>query len=393
MSVSIENFYWILYENLLRPTGLDAWYYYPFGTTDYVSQNEFRVGGNDFRSEHHVLFQFDQEPLLDPTSVYVNNFRTVQQEWSVKTVKILANSEHSSLKKQVCKNRNMLDWYYFYHGFAALDWFRDAEFVNQSFPITKYFSSFNHIVTGKRSYRMALTARLVKQGLDQLGDISFHRDARTCQKEINSEHTELSSHSKTLIDQYLLNDIPKILDRDDVDGNFSAHFGHKEYRLWQRSFLHVVNETVFYNPKQHLTEKIFKPIVSLRPFVLVASPGNLAYLKSYGFETFSDWIDESYDSEPDNDVRLDMITREIEKFCKKPISELKSIYDDMLPVLEHNKKHFFGNFRKIIIDELVDNYDHCLRIWNNGRVDGRELSLHPNLEDVKKRLIGYHPMG
>ena len=36
----------------------------------------------------------------------------------------------------------------------------------------------------------------------------------------------------------------------------------------------------------HLTEKIFKPIVNKQPFMLLAAPDNLAYLKSYGFKTY-----------------------------------------------------------------------------------------------------------
>jgi hypothetical protein len=38
--------------------------------------------------------------------------------------------------------------------------------------------------------------------------------------------------------------------------------------------------------------------------MLLAAPGNLAYLKSYGFKTFDSVIDESYDTIQDNDLAL-----------------------------------------------------------------------------------------
>jgi hypothetical protein len=184
-----------------------------------------------------------------------------------------------------------------------------------------------------------------------------------------------------------MKNFPWKLDEITVDGNLSAHFGHREYQLWQSSLLHVVNETVFYQPKLHLTEKIFKPIVAQRPFILVAAPGNLKYLKNYGFQTFGPWIDESYDDILDPDLRLDAVAKEIEKFARMSLPELRNIHQDMQAVLAFNKKHFFGEFRQIIVNELVDNFDQCIRIWNNGRVDGRELPLHPNLAQVKKVLL------
>ena len=45
----------------------------------------------------------------------------------------------------------------------------------------------------------------------------------------------------------------------------------------------------------HLTEKIFKPMMLEKPFVVNGTKGYLKELKRLGFKTFSDVIDESYD--------------------------------------------------------------------------------------------------
>jgi hypothetical protein len=237
---------------------------------------------------------------------------------------------------------------------------------------------------------MALTANLLSRHLQHHGDISFHATAEHCLNEMQDPFTALSPGQQRLIKQYLCTApcLPMIVDRSEVAGDFSAHFGHREYKLWQRSLWHVVNETVFYDEKLHLTEKIFKPIVASRPFILVAAPGNLAYLRSYGFETFDQWIDESYDSETDADRRVDMITSEVEKICSKTPEALAQMLKEMRPVLEYNKHHFFGRFRELIVTELVDNFDTCIRQWNNGRIDGRELVLHPDIQSVKRILLG-----
>lgn len=382
--LSIENFYWILYENLLKPLEIDCWYYYPFGTTKNLSRaGEFQCWHP--KKENHVLFHFDQEPIWNHSLglLYDTEFPSY---WSIKILKILANSEKSQIKKQICKDRGLSDWYFFYHGFASLDWYRDSQYIDDQQEIKNVFLSFNHLVKHERSYRINLLARLIESDVLQHGSLSFHADQKDCLDEICDANTRLSTTSQNLIAKNILKiQLPIKVDRH-IDGNASAHFGHQEYKLWQRSFLHLVNETVFYEPKLHLTEKIFKPIVSLRPFVLVSAPGNLSYLKEYGFKTFGDWWDESYDEILDPDDRLAAITKIVVDLCNRPFQEIKDMLEDMQPVLEHNKKHFFGDFRKIIVNELVDNFDNCVRIWNNGRVDGRELPFHPDLESVKKIL-------
>ncbi len=383
--VSVNNFYWSLYDNLLRPTGLDCWYYFPWGTRHNLSRTgEFQAPSTSRLVPPHALFH-DQEPL-DITTLGGYDFWGF---WTSKTCRLLANSEHGAIKDRVLRERGMLDWYYFYHGFAALDWFRDAEYVQGHLEPCQIFSSFNHLVNHGRSYRMAMTAQLAAQDLLCHGDISFHADAARCLQEIQDPNTPLSQTSRDTIEKHLVprKNLPLVLDSSQLNGDFSAHFGHREYALWQRSLWHVVNETVFYEPRLHLTEKTFKPIVAQRPFILAAAPGNLAYLRHYGFETFDRWIDESYDQETDPDRRMALIVTQLRRLCDLTRNQRMEMLHDMLPVLEHNKRHFFGEFRSVIVSELVDNFDTCIRIWNNGRIDDRTVRPHPDLESVKQILL------
>ena len=101
--ISVENFYWALYEHLLGPSGIDCWYYFPFGTT----QNLSGVGQfQDWRGKQpHVLFHFDQEPLWQNNlgDAYEINSMTAH---SIKIPRMLANSEHSEIKKTVCRHQD-----------------------------------------------------------------------------------------------------------------------------------------------------------------------------------------------------------------------------------------------------------------------------------------------
>lgn len=386
--ISVENFYWALYSNLLKPLELDAVHYYPWGTTQTLNRLVFHLLHRRYYY-NHVLF-YDQEPIWNDD--LGNEYDVVHGALysTTRYLKILANSEQSATKKQICKDRHMIDWYYFYHGFAALDWYRDAKYIDHDHDIHDAFLCLNHVISHNRSYRIALLARLIHRDAAHRGRISWHHDLETTMSEVANPYNSLSDQSRDLCQAALVGqtDLPWKFDDTKIDGAASAHFGHYEYAMWQRSFLHVVNETVFYQAKLHLTEKCFKPIVAQRPFVLVAGPGNLAYLKSYGFQTFGDWIDESYDAIQDPDQRLDAIANEVARFAAMSLDQLRNIHRDMQSVLMHNRRHFFGEFRRIIVDELVDNFDQCIRIWNNGRVDNHELPLHPDLDRAKQILLG-----
>jgi len=133
--------------------------------------------------------------------------------------------------------------------------------------------------------------------------------------------------------------------------NSSAEVDFATLNAWTTSFLHIVSETVWQD-KIHFTEKIFKPIVLHQPFVVLQAPGSLQYLRDYGFKTFGDWWDESYDLIQDPDERLSAIADIINWI---PSQDIDKLQNEMSGVLEHNYRHFFENIPDIVWSELKDN--------------------------------------
>lgn len=378
--VSVENFYLVLYQHLLKPLKWIGAYAYPFGTTNHICYltDPGQVVGP------RALFHHDQEPIYPGDEVWIKDKTKIDY-----FPRLLANSEHSVIKDEICSSLKLGDWYFFYHGFAALDWYRDSRYLSFDTKVSRPFLSLNHLISHRRSYRMALMARYCERDIHSAGITSFHGNRADCMAELMADASLLSSTSKKLIERYLLDgiDLPLAADSADIDGTASANFAHGDISLRQQALWTVVNETVFFENKLHLTEKIFQPIVCSRPFILAAAPGNLAYLRSYGFHTFGDWIDESYDSIQDPDQRMDRIADIVADICARPLGELQSMLDDMQPVLEHNKRHFFAGFRRIIVDELVDNFNRCIDTWNGWRVTGRIYPTHPDPAVVKEILL------
>jgi hypothetical protein len=94
-----------------------------------------------------------------------------------------------------------------------------------------------------------------------------------------------------------------------------------------------------------ITEKTFKNLYVGKPFIMYSGINSLALLKENGFKTFDPWFDESYDSIVNLYDRLEAIKKEIDRIAQLSYQELTAMQQEMLPVLEHNRR----NFRKFII--------------------------------------------
>ena len=101
-------------------------------------------------------------------------------------------------------------------------------------------------------------------------------------------------------------------------------------------FLEIVVETDCITT-EWITEKTIKNLYIGKPFIVMGGAGILAKLKSFGFKTFSPWIDESYDDITNNYLRLEAIKQEIDRLADIDINHL---YQELLPVLEHNRETY-----------------------------------------------------
>ena len=298
------------------------------------------------------IFFYDQEPVLsnfiDPYLDF-GKFRT--------NIDILVTSEKSLLINKICKNKNAQSLYYFFHGFAALYWYRGHYALNYNKVIVKQYKhdyiAFNRIINNDRSYRIYFVSLLKEQGLLDHGQVSFNVTDNLFddwQDETANPNSKLSINAKQHIEHHLTDISKLVIDRPELPGSASADIPRDVDAFW-----HVVTETVFYYDKLHLTEKIFKPIVSKQPFMLLAAPGNIAYLKSYGFKTFDSVIDETYDTIQDNDLRTRAVVDQLHWYCNLTPGEKTDIIQQLEPIIDYNFHHFYGEFRHIIARELLDN--------------------------------------
>jgi hypothetical protein len=312
------------------------------------------------------IFLFDQEPVISELLHPYFNFFLANPIPAV-----FVTSEKSNTVNTICDLYNFQSLYYFFHGFAALDWYRGYYALNYNKSIVKQYNydfiSFNRIINDDRSYRIYFVSLLKEQGLLEHGQVSFNVTDNLFddwQDETADPNSKLSANASQHIEHHLTDISKLVIDNHEIHGSASADIPRTIDSYIAPGFAkpadvdafwHVVTETVFYYDKLHLTEKIFKPIASKQPFILLAAPGNLAYLKSYGFKTFDSVIDESYDLIQDNDLRTKAVVDQLHWYCNLTPGEKTDVIKQLEPIIDYNFHHFYGEFRHIITRELLDN--------------------------------------
>ena len=119
--------------------------------------------------------------------------------------------------------------------------------------------------------------------------------------------------------------------------------------------VNVALETTVRNTGQpYLTEKTYKILAQARPFVIYGDRYTLQKLKSKGFKTFDKFCDESYDQEPDQNIRakkaVDAVYQLVEACITNP--------DEINEICRFNQHNYFSQER--LHNELADFGKLCL---------------------------------
>lgn len=341
-------------------------YLRPYGSSQ--PENLERIADNVGHTSQDVadgpmFVCYDQEPIIVPYNFELLDH--VKQNCQGPFI-LVTTEKNSQPLEQIQQRYGWPTVYYFHHAFAAHDWFRGYQYdVRLIDPdqrqLRKKYISFNRITGSARVYRTLLLSELVAHDILDQGHVSFNDVC--CENQLSYTQNLQLAVRENLITQRLadqananLSTVAMPLRIDYVNEKFIPNhsFVLSAVEATQESFCYLVTETCFWEHKHHLTEKIFKPIVSRMPFVLAGPAHNLKYLREYGFQTFGHWIDESYDDIEDPVLRIQAIGRVMQSICNRSLSELETMLSDMMPVLEHNYQRFYSQ-------EFLD---HC---WSELR--------------------------
>ena len=362
-----------IYDNTIWPwikkhhPGVRLWWCEPFGRTDPDSLVNY--GRNDL-VEHNYTLLWDQEPIHLNIHIptfehvitlnknlysYINALKNLGRPYRP-IGSIITSERDSDTVDFICKKYEWKSYYYFFHGWAALDWYRgyDRTFLIQPWQertISKTFLAPNRIVAGERQHRLEMLYWIFKMGMSN--------NHISCPGVCPAENIPILDAIKPLKNKYP--DIETVFAEQSLPLNFEGETDHPMQSCWldlfeesAESLLYLVTETVATGRRHHLTEKTFKPIAMGMPFIIVGTQGSLRYLRSYGFKTFGDLWDESYDDEPDDSKRIEKIAQVL-KLLDGLEEHRQDIFDTAQEIVEHNWNHFYGGgFEAVLWKELQE---------------------------------------
>jgi hypothetical protein len=338
-----------------NPYGVMHWFD-PFGSVD-LADLCARPAVNHAHDTVRYLF-WDQEPLH--TTTVDQTLPAFVKEFPLGQRHLITSERNSEFVEHACNTYGFVPHYYFFHGWAALDWFRG---YNRSFlipppdqrQITRTFISPNRIIGGTRRHRLVLLYHMIRNGM--------MNNWISCPAECPAEHTPVADLANTLTDAYT--DAPEVFAQQKFPISFPGESGapmhSNQLSLFAESadsLLYLVTETVANGRRLHLTEKTFKPICLRMPFIIAGTRGSLAYLRSYGFRTFGDLWDESYDDEVHDDQRMEKIAWVLQGLDGASVKEKQRLFDLAQEICEYNYNHFYsGGFEQILWNELTGMLD------------------------------------
>jgi hypothetical protein len=132
---------------------------------------------------------------------------------------------------------------------------------------------------------------------------------------------------------------PMILDMP-ADKFSQDNIHNTELFHYTSTFFSIVSETTLAN--RFITEKMYKPILNLHPFIIIGAPNTLHLLRERGYYTFEEMFDESYDSELDHITRINKVIDNVNNFSKLSYNEKQDIYKLITPKLLHNREHYIS---------------------------------------------------
>lgn len=293
----------------------------------YIEKNQLTnvsVHTCDKNIETHLLF-------------YKNKINLVCDDIFLSTLKFYDNIEIKD-KDEIKKKFISVNWRYSPHRAII------CSFLNNKFSKDSYLTWY---------YRISEKVLNQSTWASKEEVIKYNADFYPWLNKLNRKspfYLDIYSSKAVSVKENVAHYFPNFTGKKFDDGLNPVAYNQAEQNLqhyYNHTFVSIVNESRYAQPTANFSEKVIQPIIYRTPFVLVAPPLTLLYLKEHGYKTFSKWWDESYDLETNHLKRMKKIMDVIEEINSYSYSELYDIYIDMLSVLEHNLDNFLRTTKTV----------------------------------------------
>jgi len=245
------------------------------------------------------------------------------------------------------------------HGDDYRDWLLDLDSPKllEKRPYT--FLNYNGSMM---LHKMWLVSEIFRRGLDTkilLSALNRYDDSKEdLMKDVVLQDKELGANGdivRSIKESKILDKLPIYLDVGDFNNPYTGdQVGH----IRSKKDPAIVSEIGDSNPRKSHNNQCYFAICSetsfevsrlttspvktilLNPFLLVGGAGSLGILHSFGFKTFPNIFDESYDEIEDPITRHKHLVNEVERICSLTEDEKHQLYLESIPTIKYNQEQF-----------------------------------------------------
>ena len=211
-------------------------------------------------------------------------------------------------------------------------------------------------------HKLWLISEIFRRGLDDkilLSALNRYDDSKEdLMKDVIYQDKELGANGdivRSIKESKILDKLPIYLDVGDFNNPYPGdQIGH----IQSKKYPAIISEIGDSNPRKSHNNQVYFAIctetsfefsrltgapvktILLNPFLLVAGAGSLGILHSFGFKTFPDIFDESYDEIEDPVTRHKHLVNEVERICSLTEDEKHQLYLESIPTIKYNQEQF-----------------------------------------------------
>lgn len=260
------------------------------------------------------------------------------------TVDFIQRNQHPKIKYFTCgkikdvDTDQWMDWF-----ITTSEFYKNSAVLDQLTPYQPKAKSFDILLGQRRLHRDVIYDYVQTHQLNDQVILSYIKD-----------------HTKPLAEQGFISDlnignVTHTVSPVDYQGYSISLSQVIPVNIYNQTAYSLVAETNANNNYNFYTEKIVKPILAQRLFLVVAGQHYLKNLQSMGFKTFDNVLDESYDSVADDNLRFNSVCEQMLRLTRMPQSV---ILDRIKPIVKHNREvmlgtDWLGNFHQELKSFLV----------------------------------------
>lgn len=265
----------------------------------------------------------------------IKNFRVFTSDYKIQ----LIQENYPEMKldcldlflREIGKNYKSFPKYFVKHRINKKFWCGNWRYTIHRHVVTSYLSQ----LSGTYTWNLKCSYDELKN--NDWFDLEKFKQERPAQHEQLKKGIDFLENNVLAIDQSInslsVNQVNDVY----IPGGHAPNWTSEFLKSYESNFCAVINETRYAQPFGYFSEKTLTAIGNNMPVILVAPPHSLEYLKTFGFQTFDKWWDESYDLEEDHYKRIVKIFDVIDYINSKSLKELSEIYHNMRPVIKHNR--------------------------------------------------------